>query len=209
MFIREPSPPQGDANLASFLRTLIQWCRQFRCNGVVGGRKVSDPDGGYHIVVQPGKGGGGGLKFAVPMEFDWINGSYSKDEIVIISTDSPACTAGVNESATSEHGVITGLDGTAHSTDETSQDVATAGMWACLRSPKVLSVTQPSNANDPRNYDLHVPIWPLPEPADVDDAANYWMLIGFIPIERNICNETTGEPEPHYIQTVLKPGPAA
>lgn len=50
--IREPSPPTGNSEIASWCRGLIQWVKQFQCHGVTGaGRKIQHPSGGYSIEI--------------------------------------------------------------------------------------------------------------------------------------------------------------
>lgn len=178
-----------------------------------------------------GEPGEPGFHFAEPMEYDWLNGKYSKNEVVIVSPDSVAATLGINTESTEDRGTITGKDGNPHEKAEgedqedadASEDVATAGIWVCLRNPRVLSEEQPESDNAPRNYDVHVPVWPPPsaegdaevlnltevdeDDSIVDNPVNYWMLLGFIPIERTWCNQTTGEPEQFYVQAVKIPEP--
>lgn len=140
-----------------------------------------------------GRGGaaaGTGWKFKG--EYDPAVG-YKKNHVVIVSPENTAHTAGVdNNLPLAGGGGIVGQDGYGPHADR-----ATAGMFLCVQAPRVLHPTQPTDPDDPPNYNVHVPIWPLPDKV-VAHTDNFWMLIGFYPIEMDIC--INGASTPHYVQ---------
>lgn len=122
-----------------------------------------------------------GWRWASPKEYDPTK-AYKKNQIIIVSPTNAAHVTGVSNGANpSTGGAIVGQDGFGPNTDR-----ARAGTWVCVQAPKILSATQPVNPALPRNYDVHVPIWPLVSSV-VDNLANFWMLISFYPIPLNVC----------------------
>jgi len=127
-------------------------------------------------------GEGGGIKWAKPREYT-PSKAYKKNQLVIVSPGNDAVVNGVDGDG------LTGVDG--HGPDGNR---AAPGLWCCIKAPKVSTGTN--------EFDVHVPIWPLPNAA-VDSDTNYWMFIGFIPIAVYVC--VGGVNVPHYVQAWGQP----
>ena len=74
--MRKPSPPQGNSNEASWMRNLVRWAASLEMVGVVGGRKIMHPEGGYSLFIEPGRGGGGSMQKFVLTEFPTDSDDY-------------------------------------------------------------------------------------------------------------------------------------
>src|SRR5688572_26288580 len=52
-FDKMPEPPQDGSNEAIWQRAMHKWLKALFCHGVVGGKKINHPEGGYSLVVPP------------------------------------------------------------------------------------------------------------------------------------------------------------
>ncbi len=143
-----------------------------------------------------GTGTADGLRLAKPFEYDPLK-SYEVNECVRVSPTNPAHVDGASNGIDEEvGGAIVGADGYG-----AGRDKATAVSFAiCVRTPKVLlpEDRQPDDDDAPRNYMVHVPIWPEPGgdpefpqdpllPTGPDSPDNYWLIVSLYPKEMTIC----------------------
>lgn len=59
-FVKRPAPPTGNDPQAVWMRSLLAFLDTLTLRGVIGGRKINHPEGGFSLVIDPARGGAGG-----------------------------------------------------------------------------------------------------------------------------------------------------
>lgn len=61
-FVKRPAPPTGNDPQAVWMRSLLAFLDTLTLRGIIGGRKINHPEGGFSLVIDPATiGAGGGL----------------------------------------------------------------------------------------------------------------------------------------------------
>jgi len=161
-YTREPSPPSGGSPFASWCRALLNWVKGFELKSIKGGRKVPDPSGGYHLIIDSKPGGGRtGWFWSDTKAYD-KDSTYAKGEVIILVESDDTVTDGWPSADVDNEG-------------DTQKGIA--GAWVAMRDVSRVNI----GSEESPDYEYHVPRWPWPVPDSPDSEDNYWWPVPFYP----------------------------
>ena len=180
---RHIPPPSGSSAEAEFHRHQARRSNSELRPKNSANAKFSQTTQGFAVKVSPPRGGKADGGWSIPDDYDPTK-SYKPKDVVVVAPYNTAFTDGVTDGDPETGGAIFGFDGFGDLHDQ-----CIPGIYVCLKAPKVLSDTQSSSPDHPRNYDVHVPNWPLPNTTAIRHEDNYWFLIALWPDVRTDCDD--------------------